>query len=69
MLAVTWAEAVPKGQVRRLRIDYVVDHPVSGMEFSSPDESYPDRPQFAATDHETERYYFALLFVHFYLKI
>jgi hypothetical protein len=56
VLAVTWAEPVPKGEVRKLRIEYLVDHPTSGMDFSSPDASFPDLPHFAATDHETERY-------------
>ncbi len=36
-------------------VAYVLDHPVSGMQFSCPDEAYPTRPLFAATDNETER--------------
>jgi aminopeptidase N len=55
LINVTWADPIAKGQERKLHVAYVLDHPVSGMQFSCPDEAYPTRPLFAATDNETER--------------
>ncbi len=51
----TWVEPFAAGETRRLRVLYRVVEPVTGLVFSAPDEAYPDRPLYAATDHETER--------------
>jgi len=55
LIRLTWAEPIPKLQQRSICVAYALDHPVSGMLFSCPDEAYPTRPAFAATDNETER--------------
>jgi len=57
-VSVTWAEGFKKGEDRRVAINYTVDSPITGMLFSYPDDSYPNRPIFAATDNETERFDF-----------
>jgi aminopeptidase N len=55
VIQVTWAEAPPTGEPRRVVVSYEVVEPLTGMMFSWPNEHYPDAPRFAATDHETER--------------
>lgn len=52
---VTWAEPFDKGEERVVRIGWAVDDPVDGLHFSAPTDERPDRPRWAATDHETER--------------
>ncbi|MEN8149282.1 MAG: M1 family metallopeptidase [Planctomycetota bacterium] len=54
-ISVTWAEAFRLGEERKLAIAYSVTEPITGLQFSVPDEAYPDRARWAATDHETER--------------
>ena len=54
-LTVTWDEPFAAGEERQLAVSYRVERPVDGLYFSRPDEAYPDRPSYAATDHETER--------------
>ncbi len=54
-LVIVWAKGVPRNEERRIRITWTVERPLNGMLFSGPDESYPDAPRWAATDHETER--------------
>jgi aminopeptidase N len=54
-LTATWAEPFAAGKERKLAVSYRVERPVDGLYFSRPDEQYPDRPWYAATDHETER--------------
>ncbi len=54
-LKVTWDEAFQAGDERRVAVTYRVEQPVSGLFFSHPTSDYPDRPHWAATDHETER--------------
>jgi len=51
----TWTESIDPGEERRLAVHYVVQEPITGMQFSRPDAAYPDRPLFVCTDHETER--------------
>ena len=38
-----------------IRIDYHIQDPISGLQFSAPDAKRPDFPFFAITDNETER--------------
>ena len=38
-----------------IRVDYSIHEPISGLQFSAPDESRPDFPFYAITDNETER--------------
>lgn len=54
-IAIRWAHAVEPGQTRRVEVRWSVQAPLTGLHFSWPDETDPDRPRFAVTDHETER--------------
>ncbi len=56
VLEITWPEgSLEQGDEHKLHIQYAVDHPDSGLFFSTPDTAYPDRDRWACTDHETER--------------
>ncbi len=52
---ITFDTPLGPGEERKVSVHYSVTRPVTGMRFSAPDEAYPDRPLFVATDHETER--------------
>ncbi len=52
---IDWADAFDAGEERRLAVAYRVQGPSTGMYFSSPDDAYPERPFYVATDNETER--------------
>lgn len=56
-LTITWPEeeGLERGSERALVIRYQVIDPDSGLFFSVPDASYPERDRWACTDHETER--------------
>jgi aminopeptidase N len=54
-LKVTWEEPFGPGETRRVAVGYRVQAPVSGLVFSVPDDLYPDRCRYVATDNETER--------------
>lgn len=54
-LSIRWSSALERGEERAVVVRYVVEEPAAGLYFSSPDEAYPDRARYAATDHETER--------------
>ena len=54
-LAIDWADGVPRGAERRVAVTWSVVRPVTGIDFSGPTETTPDRERWAATDHETER--------------
>jgi aminopeptidase N len=54
-ITVTWQMPWRGGDTRKLVLTYRVEQPVSGLIFSKPDATYPKRPLYAATDHETER--------------
>ena len=54
-LRVTWDKPFDVAEERRVAITYEVRDPVAGLYFSHPTADYPDRPRWAATDHETER--------------
>jgi aminopeptidase N len=54
-LAVIWQQPLARAEERRLAVAYRVVSPADGLFFSHPDEHYPDRVWYAATDHETER--------------
>ncbi len=38
-----------------IQVDYSIQEPISGLQFSAPDEKRPDFPFYAITDNETER--------------
>ncbi len=38
-----------------IRVDYHIQEPISGLQFSAPDKKRPDFPFYAITDNETER--------------
>jgi len=59
-LSVTWADAADVGRRRRVAVTYAAVDPLDGMRFSVPDDAYPDRPLWVATDHETERARYSL---------
>ncbi len=52
---VDWKDAWKAREERTLAIRYQVEEPVTGLFFSAPDDEYPERALWAATDHETER--------------
>ncbi len=54
-LTITFEEALTPGAQAEVDIQYTIDRPITGMQFSTPDPSYPNRPLLVATDHETER--------------
>lgn len=54
-ITIRWAEPLETGEARRVAVDYKVVQPADGLNFSQPNEAYPDQAWFAATDHETER--------------
>ena len=54
-IEVVWRDPFEPGEQRRVVVRYRVIDPLTGMLFSWPDETSPDRPRFVATDHETER--------------
>ncbi len=54
-IEIVWRDPFEVGEQRRVIVRYRVIDPLTGMFFSWPDEAYPDRPRFVATDHETER--------------
>ena len=55
VLRLTWNEPFVAGEERELELEYRVERPVSGVNFSAPSPDDPDAPTFAFTDHETER--------------
>ncbi len=54
-ISLNWNTSWEKGEERDVEIEYSVEEPISGLFFSHPDDKYPDRVQYAVTDHETER--------------
>ncbi len=54
-LQLVWAEPFARGDERRVKIAYHLDHPLTGLSFTGPDEAYPDRPSLVVSDNETER--------------
>lgn len=46
---VAWEKPFAEGEKRRVEVAYLVDHPITGMFFSAPDDAYPNRPLFAIT--------------------
>ena len=54
-LLVHWADAPAKGSQRKLRIEWHVETPRSGMFFGGPADGSSDDTTWMATDHETER--------------
>ncbi|MCZ6806102.1 MAG: M1 family aminopeptidase, partial [Deltaproteobacteria bacterium] len=51
----SWSSPFARGEERKVEVRYRVTNPITGMSFSKPDEAYPHRSLFVATDHETER--------------
>ena len=54
-IEVVWRDPFEVGEERRVVVRYRVIDPLTGMVFSWPEDAYPDKPRFVATDHETER--------------
>lgn len=55
LIKIHWSEPFSAGEERRVAVSYRVVKPVDGLFFSLPDEAYPGRDWYVATDHETER--------------
>jgi aminopeptidase N len=54
-LHLRWENPFTKDEERSFTVTYTIQNPISGLYFSTPDEAYPERAYYAATDHETER--------------
>jgi aminopeptidase N len=54
-IVLSWEKEFKKDEARKVALTYRVERPISGMFFMKPTTEYPDRPFYAATDHETER--------------
>lgn len=54
-LFITWVAPFEAGELRPVTVCSVALRPITGLHFSSADPSRPAEPQWAATDHETER--------------
>lgn len=52
---VSWKRPFDAKESRRVHVRYKVVRPITGLIFSKPDDHYPNRCLYAATDHETER--------------
>ena len=51
----TWDAPFAAGEERDVVVAYELRDPVTGLQFSRPDASYPDLPYFVCSDNETER--------------
>ncbi|UYP45490.1 hypothetical protein NEF87_001775 [Candidatus Lokiarchaeum ossiferum] len=54
-LSFFWNKNYEKGEERSFTIQYIIDHPISGLYFCHPDAAYPDRASYAITDTESIR--------------
>ena len=54
-LFITWNEAIPRGDVRRVNIDWTVERPRSGMFFGFAPGQIQGERTWMVTDNETER--------------
>jgi aminopeptidase N len=54
-ITVDWDEPFEDGEERQLVVTFRFEKPSTGMFFSKPCETFPDRAWYAATDNETER--------------
>ncbi len=54
-LTCIWDKSIPLGEKCTTKVIYSLDHPISGLYFSYPDEKYPKRPKYAVTDAESIR--------------
>ena len=59
-LAIFWKENIPKGENRKLTINYQVQSPIAGLYFGGPTPELPERGYWMATDHETTRAHYWL---------
>ena len=54
-LRVRWQDAFAAEEERSFSVAYRLHEPINGMIFGVPDDKYPDRAPWVASDHETER--------------
>ena len=54
-LKIHWTDSFAAGERRQVAVAYKVVKPVDGLYFSQPDDAYPSRAWYVASDHETER--------------
>ncbi|UCG24533.1 MAG: hypothetical protein JSW55_00575 [Chloroflexota bacterium] len=54
-LKIHWGDPFSAGEQRQVAVTYRVVKPVDGLYFSQPDDAYPERAWYVASDHETER--------------
>jgi aminopeptidase N len=55
LIDITWDAPFTQGETRQVEVRYILNQPSTGLFFSSPDDTYPNRQCFAATDNESER--------------
>ena len=54
-ITVDWDTPLQPGEEREITIRFRLESPSTGLFFSRPDDTFPDRAWYAATDNETER--------------
>ncbi len=54
-ITIDWEQPFDEGEERKLLVTFRLENPGTGLFFSKPSESFPDRAWYAATDNETER--------------
>ncbi len=54
-ITVDWDDAFADGEKRELKVTFKLVSPTTGLFFSQPTETFPNRSWYAATDNETER--------------
>jgi len=55
IISLHFAQPFNTGDEQVIRIEYSIQDPISGMQFSQPDAQRPEFPLYAITDNETER--------------
>lgn len=64
-LRLQWEKPFALGEEREVTVNYLIDRPVTGLFISFPDEAYPNRATYAASDEESERARYWLLSVDY----
>lgn len=54
-LELHFKKAFESQETGKVRIDYAIEKPISGLRFARPDQQRPEFPYYAMTDNETER--------------
>jgi len=54
-IQLNFSKSFKAGEECRVKVEYRIQDPISGLKFASPDKHRPDFPFYAITDNETER--------------